>query len=189
MARKSYPRTERKDRVWVTAAIGADSGVAYRPLSLLRHRVLGGALSSQTTPDSAMSPYSFLADRMVEGNDKTQWRRTIRAARDFTIAGLHIVAATSRDGVGFVGFGIQGGMPDSANGVVTLPGLGDIEATKAFPLVVPCYPHGGGTQTLSMSIAVGSSKSMRKVSTGQWLYISSLGVGINDGYVRFLALL
>jgi len=30
---------------------------------------------------------------------------------------------------------------------------------------------------------------MRKVSTGQWLYISSLGVGINDGYVRFLALL
>jgi len=185
MPRKFHGSASRKQRVWVTLKSKFSDthplGAGNMGLQPLR-------LTQEGAGANATSPYNFL--EYPDGQTTQYGTWTVRALRPFTMAAMHLVQAYDNTFVGFVGVGIQGGMVGT-DGKCLLPVLGEVEAAKSFPLVVPAYPRGGSTTTLSDAVASGSSKSMRKVETGQFVYLSCTGAfsAQDAAVVRFLALL
>jgi len=182
MARK-FRSSSRKTRTWFTLAFSIPAGVNNGPLSI---------------PDSDQEDMAMFPNFLAPGATSAE---TVRATRQFTIAGLHLYCnATERDPsspftrYGAIGLGVQGGGPDQE--VASLPVLFLNELTSAWPLVVPARIAGIGyggdpEQNVAAYDLNGSSKAMRIIKPGQTLYVSkSNGLAVaTPGFIRALALL
>ena len=184
MPRKSSRLSVRKDRVWLTLKGESEDRLLGDNLALTFYRT-----RAQSTSATAVSPYNFLEQRLSLASGASV--PTIRALRPFTLAAFHIVGQwATANYVGFIGLGIQGAMVNTS-GQIQPPELGSVQAAKSFPLVAPVAPVGGGMDNLSGSVVNASSKGMRRVETGQFLYLSYVGFSADptDITVRCLALL
>jgi len=184
MARVIRRSSARKDRVWVTARFG---------LTFTNDN--DGLVNAGLVPQTGRSGtiWNFLES---EGG-------TLRAARPITIAGIHVFAvgtftAFSPNSIPLIGLGVQGAMGQQVGLLENLPILGTAEAANAFPLVAgprSVGASGDGSTRQATMIWNESSKAMRKVGSGQFIYMSgnSVHTGTSSfsvsGYARFLALL
>jgi len=184
MPRSRSRSVPRRDRTWVTCrfrlATGPSGDVSNAALMVAapNRSIAAGA-------DAVVPAFNFLTP-------------DCHALRPFTVSAIHMVGLYVQTRnvslpVGYAGVGVQG-MSGSAV-VADLPDLGEADAAKSFPLVLPFFPRAAKSDSSSgdvYSVVEGGSKGMRKVQVGQAIYVSEIGLLSSDelvGYVRFLAIL